>query len=121
MGGKEKRLEPQNLAKHCNEALILSVLLQGTRHGYQLALEIEERSGGFFRFNHGTLYPILHKLEKDGLIRGSWKSDGPKRKRKVYSLTAGGRRYLQWQRGAWRAFMDQLFTVIGEESDEQVR
>ena len=57
--------EIQNLTKNCNEALILAILSKEKKHGYQIALELEERSEGLFKFNHGTLYPILHKLEKD--------------------------------------------------------
>ena len=77
-------IEIQNLSKHCNESLILSILLPGEKHGYQLALELEEKSNGLFKFNHGTLYPILHKLEKENLIKGFWEQEGPKRKRKYY-------------------------------------
>ena len=79
--------EVQNLTKNCNESLILAVLNREKKHGYQLALEIEERSSGLFKFNHGTLYPILHKLEKEGLIKGIWKQEGLKRKRKYYNIT----------------------------------
>ena len=61
-------VDTSNLSRSCNEALILGSLRGGPRHGYQLALEIEERSKGVFGFNHGTLYPILHRLEKAGLI-----------------------------------------------------
>jgi DNA-binding PadR family transcriptional regulator len=107
-------LEPQNLARHCNEALLLAVLVEGEKHGYQLAIDIEERSGGFFKFNHGTLYPILHKLEKEGLIRGLWKSEGPKRKRRLYSLTRKGKRHVEWQTAAWRRFFDRFFEITGE-------
>ena len=83
--------ETQNLTRSCHEALILATLANGPRHGYQLALEIEDRSGGYFRFNHGTLYPILHKLEARGLIDGAWQDPSSKRKRRQYSLTAAGR------------------------------
>ena len=62
-------VEIQNLTKNCNEILILSILHRSKKHGYQLALEIEEKSEGRFKFNHGTLYPILHKLEKEGIIK----------------------------------------------------
>jgi PadR family transcriptional regulator PadR len=111
---KNKELEPQSLAKNCNEALILAILADGRKHGYQLALEIEERSGGYFKFNHGTLYPILHKLEKDGMIGGTWKQEGPKRKRKLYSLTRKGERYLDWQTAAWDRFCRHLSDIIGK-------
>ena len=103
-----------NLTKNCNEVLILSILLKEKKHGYQLALEIEEKSEGFFKFNHGTLYPILHKLEKEGLIRGSWKQEGPKRKRKYYTLSARGKRYVQSQLAGWREFFDHFFDIVGE-------
>jgi len=106
-------LEPQNLAKQCHEALLLAILAEGSKHGYQLALEIEERSDGYFRFNHGTLYPILHKLEQDGLIRGKWKREGPRRKRKLYGLTPRGRDYADSQLASWREFYQKFFDLVG--------
>jgi DNA-binding PadR family transcriptional regulator len=107
------RLELHNLAKSCNEALILAILAGGRRHGYQLALELEERSDGFFRFKHGTLYPILHKLEKDGLISGVWSDEDRGRKRKSYSLTPKGRRYLSAQSSAWSDFFERFSEIVG--------
>jgi DNA-binding PadR family transcriptional regulator len=106
-------LETQNLARSCHEALILAALAKGPRHGYQLALEIEERSQGAFRFNHGTLYPILHKLESGGLIVGSWAEPEGKRKRRQYVLTEAGQTHLQELRGAWSTYFESLFNVIG--------
>ena len=69
----------QNLDKNCNETLILSILYSHKKHGYQLAVEIEERSKGTFKFNHGTPYPILHKLEKEKLIKSKWKQEAVKK------------------------------------------
>ena len=110
-------LEKQNLTKGCNEALILAALKAGPRHGYQLALDIEEASEGFFKFNHGTLYPILHKLEKEGLIRGAWSDKGPRGRRKAYELTSSGDTLAQEQRAAWREFCARLSAVIhGEDT-----
>ncbi len=105
-------IEPQSLAKSCNEALILACLEAGPRHGYQIALDIEAKGGGFFRFNHGTLYPILHKLEKEGLIKGSWSDEAGARKRKSYTLTAKGRRYAGDLRAAWREFIEHFVEVV---------
>ena len=86
-------LDSQTLGRRLNELLVLSLLRRGPMHGYQVSVEVEERSGGFFTLGHGTLYPILHRLEEDGLIRGSWsKKQG--RRRKVYALTRTGERYL---------------------------
>ena len=108
------KIDIQSLSRSCNEVLILSVLSSGPHHGYQLALELEEKSQGAFRFQHGTLYPILHKLEKSGLIAGDWLDEGSKRKRKRYRLTASGRERLNEQRKAWRSFVDRFFNVVEE-------
>ena len=105
----------QSLSRSCNEVLILSTLSSGPHHGYQLALEIEQKSDGAFRFKHGTLYPILHKLEKEGLIQGDWLEEGSKRKRKSYRLTAAGKRNLQIQTVAWQDFFDRFFACVGKE------
>lgn len=108
------KIDTQSLSRSCNEVLILSVLSSGPHHGYQLALELEERSQGAFRFQHGTLYPILHKLEKSGLIDGDWLDEGSKRRRKRYRLTDAGRQRLSEQTDSWRTFFDRLFNVIEE-------
>ncbi len=109
-------VEIQNLSRDCHEALLLALLAAGPHHGYQLALELEQKSEGAFRFNHGTLYPILHKLEQVGLIRGDWLDEQTKRKRKSYSLTEAGRTRLARQIEAWRSFFFNFFSVIGEET-----
>ena len=107
-------LEIQSLPRDCHQALILSILSSGPHHGYQLALELEQKSDGAFRFNHGTLYPILHRLEKEGLIRGDWLDEDSKRRRKSYGLTASGRRRLAGLTDAWRGFFTHFFSVIEE-------
>ena len=115
-------IETQNLARSCNEALILSCLERGPMHGYQIALEIEARGRGFFRFNYGTLYPILHELEKSGLVKGTWSAgEGSRggsaggeggRKRKRYRLTSKGRGYARQQRSSWRDFISNFLRVL---------
>jgi len=106
-------LDIQSLSRSCNEVLILSTLSSGPHHGYQLALEIEDRSGGAFRFKHGTLYPILHKLENARLIQGDWVEEG-RRKRKSYELTAAGRRRLSQQVVEWSEFFERFSNVVLE-------
>jgi transcriptional regulator len=102
----------QNLTRSCNRILILSTLSSGPHHGYQLAIEIEEESSGAFRFQHGTLYPILHKLEREGLILGDWMEEPSRRRRKSYRLTATGRRYLEKQTASWREFVECFSHVV---------
>ena len=112
MSPKNPKLESQTLPRHFNEALILSSLANGAKHGYQLALDIEERSDGRFGFKHGTLYPILHKLEKDGLIEGAWSTEGQRGRRKQYQLTSDGRRYLKGLLAEWHDLMGQFFRLV---------
>lgn len=88
-------IETQSLGREVNELLVLATLEDGPRHGYQIALDVEEESDGAFELQHGTLYPILHRLEKQGMIEGTWEEEG--RRRKVYRLTRGGRRHLRQQ------------------------
>ena len=111
---KKLVFEIQNLTKNFNESLILAVLQKEKKHGYELALEIEKKSEGLFKFNHGTLYPILHKLEKDDLIKGIWKDEGPKRKRKYYTVTTKGKKYFSEQTEQWKKFFDHFFVLLGE-------
>lgn len=89
----EEDFDVQGFAREINQLLVLSTLREDAKHGYQIALDVETESNGLFRFRHGTLYPILHRLEGEGLIRGSWAKDGGRRK-KVYRLTAAGRKHL---------------------------
>ncbi len=110
---KNPSLEPQSLTKSFHEALILAALLDGPLHGYQLALDIEERSAGAFRFKHGTLYPILHKLEQEGRIRGTWDPGAGGRRRKRYAITKQGRRHVGELRVAWEGFCARFLEFLG--------
>lgn len=105
-----------NLSRSLNEMLVLSVLEDGPRHGYQLALDVERRSDGMFVFKHGTLYPILHRLERERLIAGSWTDEGPRGRRRAYRLTDRGRKHVQAMRDEWREVMASLARVMEEGS-----
>jgi PadR family transcriptional regulator PadR len=108
-----KPIETQNLTRSLNEALILASLQRSPKHGYQLALDIEERSKGAFRFNHGTLYPILHQLEKDGLIEGEWSNEDTGRKRRSYRLSARGRALAGELPAQWGTFFARFLAMLG--------
>ena len=95
-----------NLSKRINELLVLAVLEKGPAHGYQIALSVEERTGGAFSFQHGTLYPILHRLESNNQVRGEWGEGG--RRRKTYSITEAGRAELE----DGSADLEQQFRVL---------
>lgn len=85
----------QGFARDINVILVLATLREHEKHGYQIAQDVERQSNGLFRFRHGTLYPILHRLEKEGLIEGAWARHDGGRKKKVYALTASGRQQLE--------------------------
>jgi PadR family transcriptional regulator PadR len=73
--------------------LVLLALADGPKHGYEIATHLKDRSAGFFSLSFGALYPILHKLEKEGLVAGTWVE-----RRKTYQLTRAGKAALADER-----------------------
>jgi DNA-binding PadR family transcriptional regulator len=92
------------------DALILGVLARGPLHGYAVIEELKLRSGGSLDVPEGTIYPALHRLETAGLLSSAW-SDGARRRR-VYRLTARGRRELGQRRNEWSAFVKAVEAVL---------
>jgi transcriptional regulator len=101
------------LKKGSAELLILSLIEGRPRHGYDLARLIEERSGGALRFNAASLYPLLFRMESAGWIDGKWVEKSDSRRRRVYKLTAAGRKRLAEQRNAWESFVRAISRVTG--------
>lgn len=99
-----------NLTKDVNELLILSRLREGPAHGYEIALAIERDSNGAFAVQHGTLYPILHRLEEEGLVEGRWATGG--RRRKTYHLTDAGLAHLEGESRAVKSLFLDLIRVL---------
>lgn len=107
----ERDFDVQAFARDINELLVLSTLRGGKKHGYQIGLDVETDSNGLFRFRHGTLYPILHRLEAEGLIKGSWSKEGGRRK-KVYALTRAGERHLSGETNRVNEIVSRLMHVL---------
>jgi DNA-binding PadR family transcriptional regulator len=85
------------------DPMILAVLSDEPLHGYAVIEELKLRSGGELDLPEGTVYPALHRLERRGLLRSSWtRVEG--RRRRIYRLTANGRRELASSRREWRTF-----------------
>ena len=105
-------LSPE-LKKGSAELLILSLLEHEPRHGYELGKLIETRSRGALRFHAATLYPLLYRLEKRGLIDGRWVEKAGQRRRRFYHLTPEGERALAAQRDSWRDFIQAITTIAG--------
>jgi PadR family transcriptional regulator PadR len=93
--------EPRGLQKGNATTLVLAVLKDGSRHGYDIAREVERRSDNAINFNHGTLYPVLHGLERDGLIASEWEQPDGERRRRIYALTEGGQAELEKCLSEW--------------------
>ncbi len=92
--------------------LLLSLLEQRPRHGYDLSKLIEARSGGSLRFHVTTLYPLLYRLEEQGLVQGKWVEKAQQRRRRYYQLTRQGRKVLAQQRRSWREFVAAIGRVL---------
>lgn len=107
-------MDVQDIRKGCTETLIIGLLRERSMHGYEMAKEIERRSEGYFRFKHSTLYPILHKLEKRGLIEGKWDSPNQGRPRKHYDLTSSGAAWHKRNTSDWREFFSVMGSMIPE-------
>lgn len=95
------------------EMLILALVEDKPRHGYEIAKLIERRSDGVLQFHVASLYPLLYRLEKQGLISGRWVEKAGQRRRRFYRLTAAGQRMLNEQRRTWKDFFAALDRVAG--------
>src|SRR5262245_43615035 len=101
----------RELRKGSAEILILSLLEERDRHGYELAKLIERRSDGALKFHVASLYPILYRLERRALIQGRWIEKSGERRRRFYRLTAQGARRLATERRSWSSFLSVLAKV----------
>jgi PadR family transcriptional regulator PadR len=103
----------RELKKGSAELLILSLVEDRQRHGYDISKLIESRSEGVLRFNVASLYPLLYRLERRGWIEGRWVEKPGERRRRYYRLTPEGRKVLAAQRDTWLAFVDAVNRVAG--------
>jgi PadR family transcriptional regulator PadR len=93
--------------------LVLSLLKDGDKYGYEMADELAKRSDDTFQLKEGTLYPLLHTLEKNGLVK-SYTKEGPGgRERRYYRLTEDGRSQLEYKTQEWKLFSEKVNAVIG--------
>lgn len=96
--------------------LVLALLEDADKYGYQMIRELEARSDKTFSLSEGTLYPILHGLERQGEIRSYEKASETGRRRKYYKLTRQGVRTLSQKKREWLLFCKQFGKVIGGEA-----
>lgn len=94
------------------DGLLLAALEGGPLHGYAVIQVLRSGSGGAVDLPTGTVYPALRRLERLGLVEGSW-SQVSGRRRRSYTLTGAGRRALGQQRSAWNAFARVMTALLG--------
>ena len=93
------------------DALVLSVLAAEPAHGYAIIERLKLRSGGAFALPEGTVYPVLHRLERGGFLSSEW-TEVAGRRRRVYRLTRSGRRELGLRKNEWNAFSCAVQAVL---------
>jgi len=101
----------RELKRGSAELLILALLEEQERHGYDLARLIGDRSRGAISFHVASLYPTLYRMEDRGLIEGRWVEKAGQRRRRYYRLRGAGRKALASQRTIWESFFDGLNRV----------
>src|ERR1700748_447738 len=95
----------QEWKKGSAELLVLSLLEDQPRHGYDISKLIQLRSGGALQFHVTSLYPLLHRLEEEGSIHGLWVEKPEQRRRRYYSLTPQGLKVLRSKQQSWKDFV----------------
>jgi PadR family transcriptional regulator PadR len=103
----------RELLRGNTDSLLLFLINESGRiHGYRLIKEIQSRSKGFFKFREGTVYPALHKLESDGLIRGEWQVQPNGQQRRYYRITEKGEEVLLKRISMWFKFSDAMNLIL---------
>ena len=102
----------KELLKGSTVILVLSLIDREPMYGYQMIQEIEAKSSGVFKFNEGTLYPILHSLEADGMIESYWWGNDGSRKRKYYRITNKGNQSLNEKQQEWVTFRSAVDKIL---------
>jgi PadR family transcriptional regulator PadR len=91
--------------------LVLAILAEGDSYGYAIIKRVSELSGGHLQWTDGMLYPVLHRLERQGLVAAKWGASETGRRRKYYRITREGQKQLEAQRKRWKVVDETLHAV----------
>ena len=105
----------KNLMAASTKPLILAILASREMYGYQIIQEVIELSGGTLEWSEGMLYPVLHKLERERLVRSQWRMSETGRRRKYYRLTEQGLKELEKEKSQWKK-VNELLSNLWEQS-----
>jgi transcriptional regulator len=106
-------VDERAMQKGSAEMVVLALLETRPRHGYELAKLIGSESESRLQFHVASLYPMLYRLERKGLVEGRWLEKAGERRRRFYKLTPAGRKMLAQQRRSWREFVAALDRLTG--------
>jgi transcriptional regulator len=112
MGKRDRYRNRIELLQGTLDLLILETLRWGPQHGYGIAQAIQAGSSDVLQVDTGSLYPALHRLERQTWIAATWKLSANKQRTRVYRLTAAGRRQLANERSRWQTLVDAMTGVL---------
>lgn len=103
----------KELLKGSTNLLVLKLLNNEDMYGYQIIKELKQKSEDVFELKEGTLYPILHSLESNGIIESYWEETESARKRKYYKITPKGKGFLKEKENEWNTYANAIKKVLG--------
>ncbi len=104
----------RELLKGSTDPLLLALLSERPMYGYEILREVERRSDGYFNMKEGTLYPALHRLERDGLVEGLWRNAPSGQYRRYYAISKRGLQRLEQRRREWFNFSRAVNLIIAD-------
>lgn len=104
-------MSSNTLVAASTKPVILALLLSGETYGYQILKRVRQLSGGKMKWSSAMLYPVLRRMEKEGLIRSEWRVSAEKRMRKYYMLTERGRKEFEIEKSRWLNIQDALARI----------
>ena len=112
MAEEKSKYDPELLRGNTDSLLLFLIDEHGSTYGYRLIKEIERRSGGYFQFREGTVYPALRRLENDGLVRGDWRTLPSGQQRRYYRITERGQEALRSKLAMWHSFTSAIELIL---------
>ena len=109
-------MSERELLKGSTDSLFLALLSERPMYGYEVLREVERRSEGYFALKEGTLYPALHRLQRDGLIEGLWRTSPGGQHRRYYAISDRGVQRLEQGRAEWLNFSRAVNMIISNAS-----
>jgi transcriptional regulator len=98
------------------DLLVLQTLQWGPQHGYGVSQQIRTNSGEALQVDTGSLYPALHRLERQKAIKSEWKISGNNQKVKIYRLTANGKKQLATERSRWEQLSEAITRALNPQN-----